>query len=31
LDMLESVDKKAWAEQARILFLPTFYAWGRVP
>ena len=31
LDMLESVDKKAWVEQARILYLPTFYAWGRVP
>jgi SAM-dependent methyltransferase len=31
LERLESVDRRAWAEGARVLFVPTFYAIGEVP
>ena len=26
----EVVDENAWASGERVLFVPTFYAWGRV-
>jgi len=28
---LKNLDKLAWEQGDRILFVPTFYAWGRVP
>jgi len=31
LDRLEAVDHAAWQRGERVLFVPTFYAWGRVP
>lgn len=31
LDYLHRVDAEAWQSGRRILFVPTFYAWGRVP
>jgi hypothetical protein len=30
LERLEQSDLQAWEEQARILFVPTFYAYGQV-
>ena len=31
LERLRSLDTLAWESQERILYVPTFYAWGRVP
>lgn len=31
LDRLQEMDAEAWAGGIRVLFVPTFYAWGRVP
>jgi len=31
LDRLESVDRRAWTDGVRVLFVPTFYAIGEVP
>jgi ubiquinone/menaquinone biosynthesis C-methylase UbiE len=31
LDRLVDLDNKAWEQEYRILYIPTFYAWGRVP
>lgn len=31
LDRLQPVDQAAWQSGERVLFVPTFYAWGRVP
>jgi ubiquinone/menaquinone biosynthesis C-methylase UbiE len=31
LQQLESADRDAWADQTRVLFVPTFYAYGQVP
>jgi len=31
LSRYEAVDRAAWAEGRRVLYLPTFYAFGRVP
>jgi hypothetical protein len=31
LDALERIDRQANQAGERILFVPTFYAWGRVP
>ncbi len=31
LDRLEALDAQAWQRGERVLFVPTFYAWGRVP
>ena len=31
LDDLLSLDLKAWEEGWRVLFVPTFYAWGKIP
>ncbi|MEA3351872.1 MAG: methyltransferase domain-containing protein [Chloroflexota bacterium] len=31
LRVLRSLDKSAWERGERVLFVPTFYAWGRVP
>jgi hypothetical protein len=31
LNKLKEADHLAWANGQRILFVPTFYAWGRVP
>ncbi|MBI3160015.1 MAG: methyltransferase domain-containing protein [Chloroflexi bacterium] len=31
LDVLESLDRKAWSTGERVLFVPTFYAAGQVP
>lgn len=28
---LQELDRKAWQHRERVLFVPTFYAWGRVP
>jgi len=30
LSQLRKIDKKAWKSGQRILFVPTFYAWGKV-
>lgn len=30
LQALKERDQKAWALGERVLFVPTFYAWGRV-
>jgi SAM-dependent methyltransferase len=30
INKLKSLDEAAWASGARVLFVPTFYAWGRV-
>jgi SAM-dependent methyltransferase len=30
IQSIKSVDEKAWASGERVLFVPTFYAWGRV-
>lgn len=27
---LQQIDQRAWQDQTRILFVPTFYAWGKV-
>jgi len=29
--VLQRIDSTAWENRERILFVPTFYAWGRVP
>lgn len=31
LSELRQLDSQAWANGERVLFVPTFYAWGRVP
>lgn len=31
LSVLQKIDSTAWENRERILFVPTFYAWGRVP
>lgn len=31
LDRLQKADELAWTTGERVLFVPTFYAWGRVP
>jgi hypothetical protein len=31
LTELKEIDKLAWERGERVLFVPTFYAWGRVP
>lgn len=31
LDDLVEIDSNAWERGARVLYVPTFYAWGRVP
>jgi len=31
LDHLRQADAEAWKSGERVLFVPTFYAWGRVP
>lgn len=31
LDRLQEIDRQAWQEGSRVLFVPTFYAWGRKP
>jgi SAM-dependent methyltransferase len=31
LDLLMPLDESAWRRGQRVLFVPTFYAWGRVP
>ena len=31
INKLRTLDKTAWARSERVLFVPTFYAWGRVP
>jgi ubiquinone/menaquinone biosynthesis C-methylase UbiE len=30
IQRIKSVDEKAWASGERVLFVPTFYTWGRV-
>jgi SAM-dependent methyltransferase len=30
-DKIRDLDLKAWAAGERVLYVPTFYAWGRVP
>ena len=30
LDALQELDRHAWGRRERVLFVPTFYAWGRV-
>ncbi len=30
IQRIKSADEKAWANGERVLFVPTFYAWGRV-
>jgi SAM-dependent methyltransferase len=30
IQRIKSADEKAWASGERVLFVPTFYAWGRV-
>jgi hypothetical protein len=30
INKLKSLDEAAWVSGARVLFVPTFYAWGRV-
>jgi SAM-dependent methyltransferase len=30
IQRIKSVDEKAWASGERVLFVPTFYAWGKV-
>jgi hypothetical protein len=30
LERLEDVDRQAWNDQKRVLFVPTFYAYGQV-
>lgn len=30
IQRIKSMDEKAWASGERVLFVPTFYAWGRV-
>ena len=30
IQKIKSLDEKAWASGERVLFVPTFYAWGRV-
>lgn len=30
-DLYKEIDRKAWESGERILFVPTFYAWGSVP
>ena len=29
LDVLQNIDRKAWQDGERVLFVPTFYAWGK--
>lgn len=31
LEALRTLDRAAWESGERVLFVPTFYAWGRVP
>lgn len=31
LDRLQAIDARAWQQGERVLFVPTFYAWGRAP
>jgi len=31
IQRLQEVDYKAWTGHRRILFVPTFYAWGKAP
>ncbi len=31
LDRLQEMDTRAWEHGARVLFVPTFFAWGKVP
>lgn len=31
LDHLQAQDQRAWQHGERVLYVPTFYAWGRVP
>jgi hypothetical protein len=31
LDALQELDRQAWKRGERVLFVPTLYAWGRVP
>lgn len=31
LDGLQEMDAHAWGSGTRVLFVPTFYAWGRAP
>jgi len=31
LEYLKRIDQAAWTSHQRILFVPTFFAWGRVP
>jgi SAM-dependent methyltransferase len=31
LDRLQALDARAWLRGERVLFVPTFYAWGRTP
>lgn len=31
LDRLQEIDRQAWQAGSRVLFVPTFYAWGRKP
>jgi SAM-dependent methyltransferase len=31
LDQWQEMDARAWERGARVLFVPTFYAWGKVP
>lgn len=30
IDALQELDRRAWGRWERVLFVPTFYAWGRV-
>ena len=31
LEQLKNIDANAWKRGERILYVPTFYGWGRVP
>jgi SAM-dependent methyltransferase len=31
LEKLQEMEMRAWARRERVLFVPTFYAWGRLP
>lgn len=31
LDRMQTEDQRAWQHGERVLYVPTFYAWGRVP
>jgi hypothetical protein len=31
IDALQEIDQLAWSRGERVLFVPTFYAWGRKP